>query len=427
MRTLVALFAVAAVCVLARPPVPSAPPTAPPNKALAATDDLPEKTPVPVPGPSGLDDYIMPHFLLAPEPDYDDDSAGVEELYRDIGFLGRLAESITENTGRQGYLDQMLRANQRFPPKQYSNNFQALADELRNNDEPDEPQLVPVRIPDLPYRMEQEVENSETTTLASANDTDDKKAFALTPLDSGYFDSSPPVQPPVLQEKYSYGNSDGTANLLYKNPNEAMEPRHTRQNPNLSRSKSLVASNLDKLRIGLSEESNKSDSTKVPELVHIYDTPSVGNGQSGSIYGFALFAGLGAAIIIAVTGFLLGWYTLSKRAKAAADVDYPAYGVTGPTADLSGDRKLAHSAHMYHYQHQKQQIIAMERNCVDQRNGSVSDPESEEENEEGDYTVYECPGFATTGEMEVKNPLFTEEQTPATPGNCELVKPQPKD
>lgn len=59
-----------------------------------------------------------------------------------------------------------------------------------------------------------------------------------------------------------------------------------------------------------------------------------------------------------------GLYTilrLSRKAKAAADVDYPAYGVTGPTVDSSGDRKLAQSAHMYHYQHQKQQIIAMER------------------------------------------------------------------
>lgn len=105
-------------------------------------------------------------------------------------------------------------------------------------------------------------------------------------------------------------------------------------------------------------------------------------------------------------------------------MDYPAYGVTGPTVDSSGDRKLAQSAHMYHYQHQKQQIIAMERyifnlsyktyltlsilptldfifvislsrNGMDHHNASVSDPESEEENEEGDYTVYECPGFAT--------------------------------
>lgn len=41
--------------------------------------------------------------------------------------------------------------------------------------------------------------------------------------------------------------------------------------------------------------------------------------------------------------------------KAAAEVDYPAYGVTGPSKDVSpsgGDRKLA-SAQMYHYQHQK--------------------------------------------------------------------------
>jgi hypothetical protein len=51
------------------------------------------------------------------------------------------------------------------------------------------------------------------------------------------------------------------------------------------------------------------------------------------------------------------------KAKAAADVEYPAYGVTGPNKEISptGDRRLAQSAQMYHYQHQKQQIIAMER------------------------------------------------------------------
>jgi len=58
------------------------------------------------------------------------------------------------------------------------------------------------------------------------------------------------------------------------------------------------------------------------------------------------------------------------KAKAAADVEYPAYGVTGPNKEISptGDRRLAQSAQMYHYQHQKQQIIAMERyvrqNCM---------------------------------------------------------------
>ena len=53
-----------------------------------------------------------------------------------------------------------------------------------------------------------------------------------------------------------------------------------------------------------------------------------------------------------------------KSAKAASEVEYPAYGVTGPTKDRlpsPGDRKLAQSAQMYHYQHQKQQMIAMEK------------------------------------------------------------------
>jgi hypothetical protein len=54
----------------------------------------------------------------------------------------------------------------------------------------------------------------------------------------------------------------------------------------------------------------------------------------------------------------------NRAAKAASDVEYPAYGVTGPTKDRlpsPGDRKLAQSAQMYHYQHQKQQMIAMEK------------------------------------------------------------------
>lgn len=90
-------------------------------------------------------------------------------------------------------------------------------------------------------------------------------------------------------------------------------------------------------------------------------------------------------------------FRLHKKAKAAADVEYPAYGVTGPNKDVSpsGDRRLAQSAQMYHYQHQKQQIIAMEnRSNGGDRKASLSDVESDDENEEGDYTVYECPGLA---------------------------------
>jgi hypothetical protein len=53
-----------------------------------------------------------------------------------------------------------------------------------------------------------------------------------------------------------------------------------------------------------------------------------------------------------------------RNAKAAEDVEYPAYGVTGngrETSPTSADRKLAQNAQLYHYQHQKQQMIAFDR------------------------------------------------------------------
>lgn len=41
-------------------------------------------------------------------------------------------------------------------------------------------------------------------------------------------------------------------------------------------------------------------------------------------------------------------------------------------------------------------IITFYRNSSvkESRCGSVSDPDSDDDNEEGDYTVYECPGLA---------------------------------
>nr|CAD7393025.1 unnamed protein product [Timema cristinae] len=170
------------------------------------------------------------------------------------------------------------------------------------------------------------------------------------------------------------------------------------------------------------------------------------------IYFIAIVAGCSAAAVLAVVGIGIAWYNdceslkikpahrnisrcpssplgsaqrfpncgtpWHRNTKAAADVEYPAYGVTGPNKEASptGDRRLAHSAQMYHYQHQKQQILAMETSsrATSERNGSLSEADSEEENEEGDYTVYECPGPAPIGEMEVRNPLFLDDPTPAT-------------
>ena len=84
----------------------------------------------------------------------------------------------------------------------------------------------------------------------------------------------------------------------------------------------------------------------------------------------AAVAGVSAASIfgVIIAGFYI--HKVQKNNKAAADVDYPAYGVVGPASketgsggnvSPSGDRKLAQSAQMYHYHHQKQQMIASEK------------------------------------------------------------------
>jgi hypothetical protein len=70
------------------------------------------------------------------------------------------------------------------------------------------------------------------------------------------------------------------------------------------------------------------------------------------------------------------------------------YGVVGPRSLKNnvdsqvaiGDKKLAHSAQMFHYQHQKNQIIAMEN-----RNGTEmnhNDEENDSDENENDFTVY---------------------------------------
>uniref|UniRef100_A0A4W5Q9I3 Neural proliferation, differentiation and control, 1b n=1 Tax=Hucho hucho TaxID=62062 RepID=A0A4W5Q9I3_9TELE len=102
------------------------------------------------------------------------------------------------------------------------------------------------------------------------------------------------------------------------------------------------------------------------------------------------------------------WIRLQRGVRLAQKVDYPAYGGMGPHSydnNVPGDKRLAQSAQMYHYQHQKQQMLSLEKHR-DEPKVPDSGATSDEENEDGDFTVYECPGLAPTGEMEVKNPLF---------------------
>uniref|UniRef100_A0A3Q0T0Y9 Neural proliferation, differentiation and control, 1a n=1 Tax=Amphilophus citrinellus TaxID=61819 RepID=A0A3Q0T0Y9_AMPCI len=100
-----------------------------------------------------------------------------------------------------------------------------------------------------------------------------------------------------------------------------------------------------------------------------------------------------------------------KESRLAEKVDYPAFGGASVPTSSMGDKTLAQSAQMFHYQHQKQQMLSMGNHKPEQK---VSETEgtSDEEEVGGDFTVYECPGLAPTGEMEVKNPLFDDSAIP---------------
>lgn len=104
----------------------------------------------------------------------------------------------------------------------------------------------------------------------------------------------------------------------------------------------------------------------------------------------------------------LCWCRLQREIRLTQKADYTATakGPTSPTTPRisPGDERLVHSAEMYHYQHQRQQMLCLERHKDPPK--ELESASSDEENEDGDFTVYECPGLAPTGEMEVRNPLF---------------------
>ncbi|KAG5280628.1 hypothetical protein AALO_G00062240 [Alosa alosa] len=146
---------------------------------------------------------------------------------------------------------------------------------------------------------------------------------------------------------------------------------------------------------------------------HLPQTPAMQRGPlavhySSNDHTFIIMTGvcLMVAVVVLVVAAAL-WVRLRRGMRLAQKVDYPAFGVMAPhshDSTSSGDKKLAHSAQMYHYQHQKQQMLSLKHR--DEAKMPESGATSDEENEDGDFTVYECPGLAPTGEMEVKNPLF---------------------
>ncbi|KAJ1146568.1 hypothetical protein NDU88_012834 [Pleurodeles waltl] len=109
-----------------------------------------------------------------------------------------------------------------------------------------------------------------------------------------------------------------------------------------------------------------------------------------------------------ISGLLVAalcWYRLQKEVRLAQKMAYTAYrGSQRYPGQQPGDTRLAQSVQVHHYQHQKKHLQHQDENALKAQQQLST--ESEAENEGGEYTVYECPGLAPTGEMEIHNPLF---------------------
>lgn len=259
--------------------------------------------------------------------------------------------------------------------------------------------------------------------LKNNADLDKPIEFAVNPSDPRFYDNIPEI------DTDENDNIDKSVDNIAKDYDS--EPSH-KSNPNLPPSPQDIKPKLPVYHHKQKQLDNRLKYKEpiigenlMPQRVNgVVQRPVEMDGAFISMYIVALIGGISAAVTVGLISVGIGWYTLHKKAKAAADVDYPAYGVTGPNKDSSpsGDKRLAQSAQMYHYQHQKQQIIAMENHNNVDKNGPHSEAESEDDNDEGDYTVYECPGLAPTGEMEVKNPLFADDVA-LTPGATQASAP----
>ncbi|CAF0722404.1 unnamed protein product [Brachionus calyciflorus] len=129
---------------------------------------------------------------------------------------------------------------------------------------------------------------------------------------------------------------------------------------------------------------------------------------------FVIIAAFVFASLILLLAAGVCWYTSYRKPKRINFEDFdsktrifnPSFSIKSTSSSGSnGDRRLAQSAQMYHYQHQKQQMIAMEKASDDKK--LEKSENSDGEHDDSEYTIYECPGLANTGEMVVKNPLFS--------------------
>lgn len=128
--------------------------------------------------------------------------------------------------------------------------------------------------------------------------------------------------------------------------------------------------------------------------------------------------------VFSVVGVVGGMYYYNHVRASREDPfdDFTRYSPAGPGRDKlkkgrggnantfggeKGDESLAYKAQLHHYQQTKQKIIGEQAGA-----GSCDVDASDKSDDEGDlehnFSVYECPGLAPTGDIEVQNPNFVE-------------------
>uniref|UniRef100_A0A0K0FU60 Neural proliferation differentiation and control protein 1 n=1 Tax=Strongyloides venezuelensis TaxID=75913 RepID=A0A0K0FU60_STRVS len=135
---------------------------------------------------------------------------------------------------------------------------------------------------------------------------------------------------------------------------------------------------------------------------------------------------MGIVMSMLIVGVILGtltggyYYRNIYRNQDPDFSDFTHYSPAGPGRDKkskkymnghsleTGDDTLAYKAQLQHYQQAKQKIIYGDDIVGEVIPGVDYDENNSDEEVDGDnnYSVYECPGLAPTGDIEITNPNF---------------------
>lgn len=168
---------------------------------------------------------------------------------------------------------------------------------------------------------------------------------------------------------------------------------------------------------------------RVPAEAHMGGGQSVqALHSSGNIVFIALITMCCVAAVVGVVGGAYYYNNVRKASENNFD-DFTRYSPAGPGRDKkqkkgrngsggniteNGDESLAYKAQLHHYQQTKQKIIGAEEGMAGIPNVEEDD-KSDDELEEHNFSVYECPGLAPTGDIEVQNPNFDIKRHDASP------------